>query len=222
MRQTLGNGCMRFPRTRGDRPIAGRQHPLYRIQVPPHTRGYDHLSRGSPAHAGIDLCPKRRCQRRFPRTRGDRPFSRPHRMDRQAWGSPAHAGIDPSCAGAPLRLQLRFPRTRGDRPVLSQSRGFARFPRTRGDRPSTTRLWDVWTRQAWGSPAHAGIDPSSASIALQARFPRTRGDRPQCSSSKSTVYGWTRPWGSPAHAGIDLNALPLSAGSAPVPPHTRG
>ena len=74
------------------------------------------LVKGSPAHAGIDpfeddsLTPAER----FPRTRGDRPQSKPTARWYVAV-PPAHAGIDP-LAPCPLGFRQRFPRTRGDRP----------------------------------------------------------------------------------------------------------
>ena len=77
---------VRFPRTRGDRPVVMPRPGGYRLSPtgsPAHA-GIDRPSRsahsrrtGSPAHAGIDLF--------------DRGGRRPHQR-----GSPAHAGIDPA------------------------------------------------------------------------------------------------------------------------------
>ncbi len=88
-----------LPRTRGDRPPCAPCW-TWRIMAPPHTRGSTPDSgtpcrrwRGSPAHAGIDLCfrsPAARCSR-LPRTRGDRPYLRwPYFYDR--WAPPHTRG----------------------------------------------------------------------------------------------------------------------------------
>ena len=92
-------------------------------------------------------------------------------------GFPAHAGMDPwtskwKCSHA------RFPRPRGDGPEFTgTTRVIAEVsPPTRG-----------WTRRhpdggavRQGFPAHAGMDPSSAtsSAGERIRFPRPRGDGP--------------------------------------------
>jgi len=88
-------------------------------------------------------------------------------------------------------------------------------PHTRG----STRAWSDAEHAAFGSPAHAGIDPCASTWARAApRLPRTRGDRPiigAVSSWVETAPPHTRgstldlaiaeekKEGSPAHAGID-------------------
>ncbi len=215
--------------------------------VPPPTRGSTHApldaleaGAGSPAHAGIDLHPRGSCRTRlrFPRPRGDRPLPspgrRPHRLvppptrgstrDRLVRasaevGSPAHAGIDPgTCSAASGRL--RFPRPRGDRPKpVTSARGKVMVPPpTRG---STALLGDLVLVRL-GSPAHAGIDPSSKPApAPPCRFPRPRGDRPLHAPEHYSGFEVPPPTrgstqhrlrqgnldlGSPAHAGIDPSA----------------
>ncbi len=110
------------------------------------------------------------------------------------------------------------------------------LPRTRGDGPEPvsisplmsgapphTRGWTCPaaddTGAAYGSPAHAGMDPSATrSPRLRTRLPRTRGDGPRTRLDQAPNYGappHTRGWtllvpvltvaigGSPAHAGMD-------------------
>ena len=118
----------RFPRTRGDGPMAYRglgQDDTF----PPHARGWTgpRSPRGtnllvSPARAGMDRVHPRRVLplRRFPRTRGDGPWALarlkehkpfpPHARgwtvnvtdaDRTRAVSPARAGMDPSSGSRP-------------------------------------------------------------------------------------------------------------------------
>ncbi len=210
-----------LPRTRGDRP-APRGLRVCGGLAPPHTRGSTArespaLSQrlGSPAHAGIDprwSNSSVKCSR-LPRTRGDRPaasiaaadgaLAPPHTrgstVRQELWscrvdGSPAHAGIDP-WHGNWGSLTLGLPRTRGDRPRHSCGAAIPRRapPHTRG----STQFREVVRRVHRGSPAHAGIDPSSGRpFAVPYRLPRTRGDRPAASSSSRVIR--------------------------PAPPHTRG
>ena len=175
------------------------------LKAPPHTRGstckirlMNNARRGSPAHAGIDLAffLSASALAWLPRTRGDRPPEARRRADHlpapphtrgstfilvhdfvQGWGSPAHAGIDPPPAPSPSP-RIGLPRTRGDRPHLT------RLLRASGLAPPHTRgstCQPPWAAACpAGSPAHAGIDPISASLSRSSnRLPRTRGDRPQ-------------------------------------------
>ena len=101
-----------------------------------------------------------------------------------------------------------------------------------------------WTRQGperlpfgLGSPAHAGMDPSSSRACTRpARLPRTRGDGPHSAALRSRhaaapphTRGWTAPHspsnadrtGSPAHAGMDP-AGAIACRVAVWLPRTRG
>jgi len=256
----------RLPRTRGDRPGS---HPVrgYQIRAPPHARGST-LSRsrivlgwvGSPARAGIDPCSRRRPRTRvrLPRTRGDRPYidgappcrcpAPPHargstlavgRGNGRASGSPARAGIDPHPRSAG-DLPGGLPRTRGDRPLAAVISRFrtAAPPHARG----STRDLSARGCDLAGSPARAGIDPTSSPLrAGFAWLPRTRGDRP-CRGRGSSSAGSAPPHargstrrraalpeaarGSPARAGIDPcstrrdwigTGLPRTRGDRPCP-----
>ena len=130
-------------------------------------------------------------------------------------GSPAHAGIVPTRPRARSNSD-GFPRARGDRPAAAAAIASARAvpPRTRGSSHLLSRLK---TRRA-GSPAHAGIVPSTADRRDRCLwFPRARGDRPRrhqagsCAgavpprtrgSSRHKRRPHQRGVGSPAHAGI--------------------
>ena len=250
-----------LPRTRGDRP----HHPTVKpvaLMAPPHTRGSTRPvtpplppPHGSPAHAGIDPWSRRARSRSrwLPRTRGDRPITRvafasppgapPHtrgstlrKIDdaARAEGSPAHAGIDPSTTPCPRQV-CRLPRTRGDRPTVMRCVRVTSTapPHTRG---STPRVDDP-ARDAEGSPAHAGIDPTrDAARPIGGRLPRTRGDRPSVSSvntangmapphtrGSTLTSGTPRPHddGSPAHAGIDPRSARGASANRRLP-RTRG
>ncbi len=194
---------LRFPRPRGDGPLA--REPKHRATlVSPPTRGWTPIrlrqwffSRGFPAHAGMD--PGRATIRtmtcRFPRPRGDGPqyFINTENLDlvspptrgwtrtiiedtEAALGFPAHAGMDPRS----LRVRwVRpwFPRPRGDGPVrshrMSPSGGVS--PPTRGWTASGAHCAATYK----GFPAHAGMDPlTSGRSTPHARFPRPRGDGP--------------------------------------------
>jgi len=167
-----------------------------------------------------------------PRTRGSTPapVSRAVHVD----GSPAHAGIDPQwCSSGQTGTGL--PRARGDRPPPSRRtpRVGPAPPRTRG----STRGRRGRRQRPAGSPAHAGIDPSTCVYPMtRARLPRARGDRPLdgdiCTpaivapprtrgSTRGPADGSARSHGSPAHAGID----PWTWSSPPRPlrlPRARG
>ena len=192
-----------LPRPRGDRP-ALESIRIALSRAPPPTRGSTRRpafrtcrSRGSPAHAGIDRRSENplTLQSRLPRPRGDRPlFLRlalhageappptrgstrilGHRYTAKA-GSPAHAGIDPP-RGRGSCDPFGLPRPRGDRPNLARCRWPAALapPPTRG----STLAFDRLNISAFGSPAHAGIDPVVTFALIRAgRLPRPRGDRP--------------------------------------------
>ena len=211
----------RLPRTRGDGP-SWSCRARWRFGAPPHTRGWtlsdarrQRRRSGSPAHAGMDPSFSIYITRveRLPRTRGDGPCHQaavasileapPHTRgwtipsataSRIARGSPAHAGMDPITSGM-ATTQRRLPRTRGDGPYLK-----AGMPVGRGA-PPHTRGWTLLEHALHGvedgSPAHAGMDPRTASAVGSAdRLPRTRGDG---------------PW-----------RLPQPARPCRAPPHTRG
>ncbi len=192
-----------LPRTRGDGPHTVGER-LFVEKAPPHTRGWTHrlaLGRrrglGSPAHAGMD--PSGWCASTamggLPRTRGDGPgrpsssragpLAPPHtrgwtlRPRVQAGpdrGSPAHAGMD-RAAARPRPSRAGLPRTRGDGPSAST------MMRACAQAPPHTRGWTVAALSPMapdgGSPAHAGMDPSTSATSRTAtRLPRTRGDGP--------------------------------------------
>jgi len=192
-----------LPRSRGDRPHTDYRSPM-RSKAPPLTRGST-LSisppplteTGSPAHAGIDPSIGWTDPRSagLPRSRGDRPYyqqgspgqvaappltrgstrGRLHCENGPA-GSPAHAGIDPGNHLWAAQAD-RLPRSRGDRPfpgaLVSEDGGAP--PLTRGSTLSGKCLLICFI----GSPAHAGIDPMSATNVVPIRrLPRSRGDRP--------------------------------------------
>ena len=193
----------RFPRTRGDVPaVAGWTAGVE--SLPPHTRGCTWCFRriagrwkASPAHAGMYPWPflSRRPASRFPRTRGDVPFSvicghrgeelPPHtrgctsssasRMV-QASASPAHAGMYLDRRQVRAAPQ-RFPRTRGDVPRRSyRGRPAGRLPpHTRG----CTRHPRSPESGFHASPAHAGMYRDLRRLQRKrCSFPRTRGDVP--------------------------------------------
>ena len=130
------------------------------------------------------------------------------------------------------------PRSRGDGPVLDRLKPdvVEAPPLTRG----WTLLADRPDRLAFGSPAHAGMDPMIAvAEVLILGLPRSRGDGPCCdggSRHERAAPPLTRGWtpdavepvhdaaGSPAHAGMDPGSgcsrrcgrwLPRSRGDGP-------
>ena len=160
---------------------------------------------GSPAHAGMDpwCCRGSASSSRLPRPRGDGPHTGgmsvscasappPTRgwpldgSERRPAGcdSPAHAGMD-LLSGPLQRLRLPLPRPRGDGPLCA---GLGR-------------------QDIYGSPAHAGMDPTGASGWTLA--PRPRGDG--WDVSEAFVRG------SPAHAGMDPRLTPPSPSSWGLP-----
>ena len=251
----------RLPRTRGDGPSQ-----LVRaaddVVAPPHARGWTRPDGrrvaervGSPARAGMDPCGRARpaSRRRLPRTRGDGPeaeyFEEQAKMappHARGWthgagrgagrgdGSPARAGMDRQ--GPPLLSATRWlPRTRGDGPVAIAS--WIAVCRA----PPHARGWTVCrvcrAFQGHGSPARAGMDPSSpGGTSPGAWLPRTRGDGPAGALRQGAgrtapphARGWTvspvaatacAP-GSPARAGMDpfRTSIVPSAGWLP---RTRG
>ena len=149
-----------------------------------------------------------------PPTRGSTP-DEANRLD-EINGSPAHAGIDPEAAFRQL-VGIGLPRPRGDRPdsdIRSMPPQSAPPP-TRG----STLGWKWVGNRLEGSPAHAGIDPTTRIPGgLIPRLPRPRGDRPfwiDMGGGKTLAPPPTRgstpqnlrrvevQGGSPAHAGID-------------------
>ena len=186
----------RFPRPRGDGPVAGAAiRPA--AQVSPPTRGWTrqdiggrrHL-RGFPAHAGMDREPEKGTAHvvRFPRPRGDGPQTAKRYDARRAVSPPTRGWLDHLTVSPP---------TRGWTPE---------------SRPAPVN--------AIGFPAHAGMDRAGATAALRStRFPRPRGDGPisnedvnQYGAVSPPTRGWTRRHGKqrsytdgfPAHAGMDL------------------
>jgi len=172
--------------------------------VPPRTRGCTLrdarvcLERlGSPAHAGMHRrsLPAMWSRWRFPRARGDAPWSSAtgtgwaavpprtrgctHILPAERApkkGSPAHAGMHPPGRPA-LTAPGRFPRARGDAPRTRIALTVLPWvpPRTRGctHRRRQQRAW------ASGSPAHAGMHPAWPTVTRRrGRFPRARGDAP--------------------------------------------
>ena len=177
-----------LPRTRGDGPRLPAGHYAF-AGASPHTRGWTRRSScrarrpaGFPAHAGMDppirIVRPGRC--RLPRTRGDGPFEPfvvfgpvPASPHTRGWtlmakpvadivgGFPAHAGMDPWLAWCP-NTQKGLPRTRGDGPRRWKGRRSkcAASPHTRGWTPHGLGI-----RQGRpGFPAHAGMDPTDASL----------------------------------------------------------
>ncbi len=176
--------------------------------APPPTRGWTlrhnvegEALEGSPAHAGMD--PRKRLPgaspNGLPRPRGDGPQCAPAWVasavappPTRGWtrldlvglmpdvGSPAHAGMDPR-NGRYRRRRRRLPRPRGDGPRMRSK------PSSRATAPPPTRGWTrrcpLWRHRRHGSPAHAGIDPVSASL-------------------RSCLEGLLLGLGSPAHAGM--------------------
>ncbi len=94
------------------------------------------------------------CPRAPPHTRGSTHQLKLKEQPEQ--GSPAHAGIDPRPRVASPSVR-RLPRTRGDRPAepIYGDTSIEAPPHTRGSTPA----WKDRESPAYGSPAHAGIDP---------------------------------------------------------------
>ena len=149
-------------------------------------------------------------------------------------GSPAPAGIDPNRM-TPGKPNTRLPRTRGDRPnsIEQAVTSLMAPPHPRG----STLVAAGRGRDARGSPAPAGIDPSGASRTMSCSgLPRTRGDRPDHDpviagrhaapphprgSTLNKNLAVLSGAGSPAPAGIDPRARLLARGGGRLP-RTRG
>ena len=198
-----GSGSSCFPRTRGDGPLTVPTGAIP-TQFPPHSRGWTrrasrrmNAARVSPALAGMDRSgrPGAFPWSRFPRTRGDGPWSQrtcrrmsefpPHSRGwtAQVRGDHCYFTVSPALAGMDrFRLcsgtsRSRFPRTRGDGPSpASFSMSLSVFPpHSRG----WTLRHDGRRRQGRVSPALAGMDPSpGCGSGRTGCFPRTRGDGP--------------------------------------------
>ena len=118
-----------------------------------------------------------------------------------------------------------------EHPVRTQAHG---FPRARGDGPPT---WGAWSAVIEGSPAPAGMGPSTVALSEGATgFPRARGDGPGRLLSTQNhrrvpprPRGWAlgdglvayQPVGSPAPAGMGplITRLPEKS---PRFPRARG
>ena len=169
--------------------------------------GGEHLRRGSvvPASAGIVRTrgPQRRCPRRRPRQRGDRPVTL-HFQTRTTESSPPARGSSRP-GGEHLRRGSVVPASAGivrSRTVRAATCGSR--PRQRGDRPRVYEYFDdgiLSSPPARGSssaprpavmasrvvPASAGIVRSAGPrYSVAPRRPRQRGDRPR---TRGTVNG---------------------------------
>ena len=149
-----------------------------------------------------------------PPTRGWTPFAPMYEF--RCRGSPAHAGMDPlRVPRAPKHNRL--PRPRGDGPPGWRACGSTKraSPPKRGWTPVDREI----ALGKIGSPAHAGMDPSTSPPPMPPPgLPRPRGDGPPSMKPTKPFWpappstrGWTQPvehqprWdsGSPAHAGMD-------------------
>ncbi len=241
--RTSGHRCGRLPRASGDGPtvaVATTPEGL----APPRERGWtlldawcDPSCQGSPARAGMDPQSAVICSAwsRLPRASGDGPSPGSRKRGWQlapprerGWtpiegrllaeqaGSPARAGMDPTRSSL-LTAASRLPRASGDGPCRKAQRCSLVLapPRERGwTLPSATIAARVC-----GSPARAGMDPTTAHSRLaMPRLPRASGDGPCCfamaafcSLAPPRERGWTlvgdhlaaRAFGSPARAGMD-------------------
>ena len=219
------NPSMRFPRRRGDGPLA-RTQLAAQGEFPPQARGWT-IAWNNPLIRC--LC--------FPRRRGDGPlvpvdWARHAAFPPQARGwtprmvlnrppssvSPAGAGMDPQYLTITDDPQS-FPRRRGDGP----QRGRGTW--SRWGFPPQARGWTfsapVWFEHPEVSPAGAGMDPASVSVVRYlVSFPRRRGDGPEhfrilglIDEFPPQARGWTPALAdtslpgqvSPAGAGMDLS-----------------
>ena len=175
-----------LPRARGDGPERIRGA-ILATGTAPRTRGWTprRFSRASrrhdcPAHAGMDPphWESMLLRARLPRARGDGPWpltlarsrvrTAPRtrgwtlhvkRVPAQLLDCPAHAGMDPKAVFTRVP-PARLPRARGDGPSRTgrRVRGTETAPRTRGwtaNANASTRPWR-------DCPAHAGMDPTTA------------------------------------------------------------
>ena len=173
--------CPGFPRMRGDVP-SFRVSVWERTRFSPHARGCSSVCPGGqwcyrvfPACAGMFPCPRYRCAPpgRFPRMRGDVPWSKPSAPAVAAFSPHARGcsesqptrgtriGVFPACAGMFLRFcatgqrERSFPRMRGDVPLWHSACHLRRrfSPHTRGcslENRIDWRFMDVF-------PAYAGM-----------------------------------------------------------------
>ena len=238
----------RFPRARGDGPVAARpRHST--IALPPRSRGWTRGNADSPASApaspalaGMDPRHRDRTDRpsSFPRARGDGPESMaqvaalyvlPPRS--RGWtlvaivrahgyqASPALAGMDPLRCHS-RRKRKRFPRARGDGPLPGRLRDHVPGlpPRSRGWTPSATSP----SLRGDASPALAGMDPDGERRHRWCLgFPRARGDGPTAQSATPVTDELpprSRGWTrSRTRSERPSAASPALAGMDPPPPH---
>ena len=198
------SAATRFPRARGDAPLA---QPIVDTiaEIPPRSRGCTPSGisgsfggSDSPALAGMHPAQSVGHSRDpgFPRARGDAPvastpFSVSSTIPPRSRGctlqavmryeqlddSPALAGMHPDPA-AHAGTADRFPRARGDAPCRPSFRACRMTipPRSRG----CTHGIVVPLRHARDSPALAGMHPRGlGDIEGRVRFPRARGDAPR-------------------------------------------
>ncbi len=253
--------CNGLPRSRGDGPECV-QFAEVSPTAPPLARGWTlrhgaagQRSDGSPARAGMDPDVGRliRWKDRLPRSRGDGPITPPALTSpleapplargwtrpqaaglAEAEGSPARAGMDPTAWRRPMPI-CRLPRSRGDGPP-----GMV-IPRARRKAPPLARGWTLplgaSPAASLGSPARAGMHPSSCSTTRRLRWlPRSRGDGPLLvhragpqREAPPLARGWTprqinglrRESGSPARAGMDPREADMDCGRQRLP-RSRG
>jgi hypothetical protein len=193
----------RLPCTRRDGPRELRRE-LDGSQAPLHAQGWTlcrclaaHMTRGSPARAGMDPSTKHRATpaHRLPCTRRDGPNARCARLVRagaplhaQGWtrrrrcpgrmgrGSPARAGMD-RCQRPKARPRARLPCTRRDGPASNHVARVAAVAPLHAQGWTLSRLAHL--SDGFGSPARAGMDPRSGCGPPAApRLPCTRRDGP--------------------------------------------
>ena len=246
-----------LPRARGDGPAASIAATAPSA-APPRSRGWTvgaaarrDVPGGSPALAGMDPASssRQRPTAGLPRARGDGPGPRDAACWRasapprsRGWtpahgvglrglvGSPALAGMDPRRSSTAWGWRW-LPRARGDGPLPRDGvcRNLAAPPRSRG----WTRPRAIEAAGVEGSPALAGMDPSTSSARrCPAGLPRARGDGPFRRRSRRRPCpapprsrGWTRSGtrrgcarsGSPALAGMDPTTRAAPCGSDGLP-----
>ena len=219
------------------------------MEVPPPTRGWTlfagHKSSpvdGFPAHAGMDpgVTTMEKRHERFPRPRGDGPFSqrfrrppRPVSPPTRGWthhhpcqplgqrGFPAHAGMDPRHRREHVAAE-GFPRPRGDGPVTWYQ------PSIRVTVSPPTRGWDraVGLMRCatcrFPPPTRGWTTRRMTRHGSYSGFPAPRGDGPpqwwqsfMASMVSPPTRGWTRPVRGVrgGHAGF-----PAHAGMDPAAP----
>ena len=216
----------RFPRRRGDGPVAV---PVDQEvgEFPPQARGWTSAAPGSavvasvsPAGAGMDPPPAAPAPaaERFPRRRGDGPYPTTvnitaGRFPPQARGwTLAHREPEPARIVSPAGAGMDL------RPLVEDAvrKG---FPRRRGDGPGQAGRH---RRLLWVSPAGAGMDRRPVrGRARRRRFPRRRGDGPVTQSPNTVLQafppqarGWTL---ARRLAGCDDQVSPAGAGMDPQP-----